>query len=111
MKNFKTLYDFHKYCEDVNEDSNDFFMIALCTSTISEQELLDDVSECLTIYYKYLKEAVDGEFYKMAHDINLAVKAEVAHYTRLGKALYKKSMKKQINAIGEEIKQKYLFNV
>jgi len=108
MQKIRNLYDFVNYCEGINEDNNDFFLISLLTATINQEELLADVRESLTVYYKWLKEAVDGEFFLFAETINKAHKAEIDHYIKLSKSMYKNSLKKEIKAIDEELKAKYL---
>ena len=110
MKEISNLYDFVKYAETVIEDSNDFFLLSYITaSNLSEQELLDDVNDALTIYYGWLAEAVKLEFYMMADTITRALREEIKHYDSLGKLVVKKSLINEINAIDNDLRNQYLY--
>ena len=110
MEEIKNLYDFVKYCESVGEENNDMFLISILAANLSKEELLQDIRKCLTIYYKWLQEAVEKEFYIMADKIWTAKGYEIKHYCTLGKIVTKKSIKADIQAIDEELRQQYLLN-
>ena len=111
MEEIKNLYDFVKYCESVGEENNDMFLISIFAANLTKEELLQDIRKCLTIYYKWLKVAVDSEYYLMADKIWTAKDYEIKHYCTLGKMINKKSInQKIIIEIDEELKQEYLLN-
>ena len=109
MKDITNLYDFVKYCETVIEDSNDFFLLTYITAAnLSEEELLDDVKDALSIYYGWMSQAVGLEFYLMADTISKALREEIKHYDSLSKLVVKKSLIIEINAIDNDLRNQYL---
>jgi hypothetical protein len=109
MKEINNLYDFVKYAETVIEDSNDFFLLTYITAAnLSEEELLDDVKDALSIYYGWMSQAIGLEFYLMADTITRALREEIKHYDSLSKLVVKKSLINEINAIDDSLKDKYL---
>lgn len=107
MKDIKTLKDFIKYCKSVSEDSNELFLITIFASQLSKEELLSDIEECLSIYYKWLKITINQELYLDAVIIRNAREAEIKHYIDLGKAL-KKPIKGEIELLNNKLRYIYL---
>jgi hypothetical protein len=111
MKKFKSITKFVDYCEEINEnqdDSVEFFLISTLAATLTKEELLLDAEEALNEYYKWLSIAVDSESFYVAGTIFNAKESEMAHYMDLGKAVLKKTIKKDIINIDKAIKLKYL---
>lgn len=111
MKKFKQITDFIKYCENINENNDEnpeFFLISILAASLTKEELLNDAEEALNEYYKWLKVSIDTESYYSAGCIFSAKEAEMAHYTDLGKAVLKKTIKKDIIALDKSIKLKIL---
>jgi len=111
MQKFKTITNFVDYCENINEnqdDSVEFFLISTLAASLTKEELLSDAGEALKEYYKWLKMAIDTESFYIAGTIFSAKEAEMAHYMDLGKAVLKKTIKKDIIALDKAMKLKYL---
>lgn len=111
MEKFKSITKFVEYCEGINEnkdESPEFFLISVLAATLTKEELLHDANEALNEYYKWLKVAVDTESYYSAGCIFSAKEAEMSHYTDLGKAVLKKTIKKDIINLDKAMKLKYL---
>lgn len=111
MSTIKDLKEFVTYCEAVIEEANDNWLLDVITATISEDELLIDATGCIRTYYQYLNFAVENEMYCEAGIIHTALQEhELEHYKALGKGIFKNSFTKQIKAIDEACKIKYLIN-
>jgi hypothetical protein len=111
MQKFTSISKFVEYCEVINENSDDsveFFLISTLAASLTKEELLKDAEEALKEYYKWLKVAVETESYYTAGTIFNAKEAEMAHYIDLGKAVLKKTIKKDIINLDKSIKLKYL---
>lgn len=108
MKKFKDLYQFVEYCEEINNDTEGFFLLSLVASTSTKEELLEDATKTLTEYYKWLKEAIDEELFNMASIIHKALENEKVHYMELGRCVLKASISKDIKRLDTELKERYL---
>jgi hypothetical protein len=108
MKDISNLHDFVDYCESVNCDSNELFLLSILASQLTKEELMEDITECLTIYYKWLKESINEELYDFSQIINEAREAEITHYNQLAFAILKKNIIKDIRSIDNELKNTYL---
>ncbi len=108
MEQFKTLTSFVEYCESIAEESNEFWLLSSLAANLTKEELLDDMKDCLEVYFKWTHVAVEEEMYLCAGLIWSAMEHEMDHYEQLGRALYKVSIKKDINKITKDLKMKYL---
>ena len=105
---FKNLLEFISYCETVTEETNDIWLLSILAASSTQQEFLNDTKKSLEVYHKFLYEAVDEEMYLNAGCIYQAMQFEIDHYKELGRAIFKKSVSKEINAICEALKNKYI---
>ncbi len=105
------LDQFVVFCEDVisidKEDNGeeDWFAFIIARQA-SESQLLDDYKNTLGIYYYWLKIAQNEEFYHLCKIIYEAIEIENKHYKALLKSIFKKSFKKEIIQINEDLKEK-----
>lgn len=105
---FKSLLEFVTYCESVDAESNDIWLLSMLASLSTQEEFLSDVRVCLDKYNMYLYEAVNLELYSWAGIIFTSMQLEMDHYKELAYAIFKKNLNTEIITIGEVLKNKYM---
>ncbi len=112
INKIRTLTAFKNYCESVNEESNDIWLLSAIISGLTPQEFLNDCIRSMKIYLHWLKVAQDGEHFQVCAIIYKALQQELAHYKELSKSLYEKiinkSLNKSIDLCFDMLKQQYL---
>jgi len=113
LHEIKTLTGFIDYCEKMieaneEEDNTEWFLFVM-SQNITEDNLIEDIETTLDIMYKWLGIAQREEMYLNCGIIFNAIDIENEHYAALGKQVLKKSIKKQLKSINEELKTKYLY--
>lgn len=109
MKKFDNLLQFITYCESVEEDNNDLFLISMLASHLTKEEFLNEVFRCLDVYYFWLKQAIKEEMYYMAAQIVTAKQCEIEHYILLAQAVIREEdIKQDIINIDIELNNKIL---
>jgi hypothetical protein len=110
----ENLYEFVRYCEqviEVEQDENDEtstdWLLLMVSSKLKKEELLEDITKTLDVYYKWQAEAVSKEFYILADVIKRTIEIELKHYYQLAKEL-KLNISKEITSINTELKTKHL---
>jgi hypothetical protein len=107
MQNFKNINEFIKYCKDVQSDENDLFLLSGLASQLTEDELLDDMFECIKTYYIYLVECIRQERYEDCMQIIAGKNAEIKWYITLSQALHHEN-KEDILAMDVYLNDKFL---
>lgn len=95
MQHFDNLLEFIAYCESVEEDNNDLFLISMLAAHLTKQEFLNEVFRCLDVYYFWIKEAINQELYYLAAQIVTAKQYEIDHYILLAQAVIREEDIKQ----------------
>jgi hypothetical protein len=104
----ESLEDFVMYCQIIPRTDNNVWLLSSLIATLPYDAYVYDVELCLKKYYRHLKEAVAIENYMYAAIINKALDAELEHYAELGKAVYKKNVKKELLSISNNLRKDYL---
>jgi len=113
MKPFKNLIEFINYCEEVcsmDEQDDDFFLLTILASvsTITKERILEDLNKCLTVYYGWLKNAVDEEMFSSAAQIVQAKQCELEHFIKLANVVIKEDITKDVIALDKLLNETYL---
>lgn len=109
MKSFDNLLEFVAYCESVEEDNNDLFLITMLAAHLRKDDFLNEVFRCLDVYYFWLKVAINQELYYLAAQIVTAKQYEIEHYIILAQAVLKEEdIKKDIINIDTELNKEIL---
>lgn len=113
MKHFKTLTEFITYCEDVcsmDENNDEFFLLTILAnvSTVTKERILEDLNKCLTVYYEWLKLAINEEMYLNAAQIVLAKQCELEHFITLSNVVIREDITEDVIALDLLLNETYL---
>ena len=110
----KRLDKFAEYCQDVIENdedsemSEDWLLISVMQlKGIDRELLLGDIIKTLMVYYLWLREAVQGQYYFFASVIRDAIQVEIRHYKMLANEL-NIPINEDIEEANKQLKKRYL---
>ena len=108
MQKFTNLKQFNSYCKEVEEADNDLFLLSGLAFQMSKDELLDDIYNCLSVYYFWLQQSINEEKYEIAGQIVTSKNVEIEWYIEFTYAILKNNIKNEIIGIDNYLNDLYL---
>lgn len=111
--NIKKLNVFVEYCDSIinsiDEDEDfDLWLVYATNKNATIEEYLESVKITMETYYHWIDQAVQIEDYEAAMTIKIVEEMEAKHFIKLAHYIFKKSLRKEITAIINELKEKYI---